>query len=448
MMRKMFSFLLCFSLLSGLLVFPANAAFMQHKNWIETTEEEVNAMFLNHESFLVMGYDIFCNKCHARGKLMKEWMDLYDQTVYGLDLNAEQLPYWISDANPTQNITPIVALVNSDHSGYVISGLLSARQIRNMFDTLAGTFSYSGEDFSVLNARMADDRPTDDAFIRENFLQEPDSWVKGDSLSMIQGEYTDYDKAYAIYVQVLYNCYFSFPMEEENAGDRYDASTIAASTARAGNTYALADYMMNLLWDAGIPCRVVKGMLVGNGFNQNVPALLDLYDRYLADGDLDTFAQCADPLANHYWLEAWVDGRWITIDPSTGIGSDHYGDYAIHGVGARPYFDLDDQYYDTWYVTWPAQGQGIQWFWDIDYQDTLYIYGDVLDTAAASSHSAWLGMYAEDGQMLDCTAVTLDNTSFDLTLQGRDYKEELTEIRLFLLDDDFAPVRMAYSKTR
>lgn len=446
MKRNLLAVLLCILLLPGLLTVPSRAAFVEHENWIEITEEQLNTMFYNNETFIVMAYDISCGKCLARRDLLEEWMPLYDQKVYGLCLNHEQLPYWISNANPTQNITPIVALVNSDHSGYVVSGLLSARLIRNMFDILAGAYDYYGADFSALNARMKANRPADDRLIREQYLQEPDEWFRGDSASMIQGKITDSDKAFAIYANVVSTCYFSFPMEEANADDLYDAVTVAYSTARAGNTYALTDYMRQLLWDAGIPCRMVKGMQVGNGFNQNVPALLDLYDQYLIDGDLDRFAQCAEPLANHYWLEAWVDGRWIVIDPSMAIGSDNYGKYSIRGAGNASYFDLEEQLYNSWYVTWPQQGQGIGWFWDIDYTDSLHVHGGVAEAFAADTHSAWLGMYDADGRMLDCTPVTLEDGTFNLTLKKRNYTEQLAEVRLFLLDENLAPVRMPYSK--
>lgn len=126
-----------------------------------------------------------------------------------------------------------------------------------------------------------------------------DPVIRAKASEITAGCTTDYDRAYAIFRWVNQNTSYDW--------DSYNTSTIWVEGQSASNVLTFgtgvcagfSHLTAALLRANGIPCRVVEGFSLGYGTN-------GAWDMTNLRG------------VNHEWLMAWLDGRWVFIDPTWG----------------------------------------------------------------------------------------------------------------------------------
>ncbi len=121
--------------------------------------------------------------------------------------------------------------------------------------------------------------------------------VKVVTASVTDGLTDDYEKAEAIHHWIAENLYYD---KDYALGKKTTTSLtpIEVLTSRVSVCEGFANLAHSMLNAAGIPAVTVKGYSLG--------------------ADIPTFwYQVNDSnVANHMWVEAYIDGKWITIDPT------------------------------------------------------------------------------------------------------------------------------------
>ncbi len=124
---------------------------------------------------------------------------------------------------------------------------------------------------------------------------QPES-VKMVTKTVIDGLTTDYEKAYAIHKWVAENIYY----DKDYAFNTktYTALTpVDVLTQRVSVCEGYSNLMVAMLNAAGIPAFKVGGYLLGN--------------------DASVWSEVSPTVsANHAWVEAYIDGKWIIADPT------------------------------------------------------------------------------------------------------------------------------------
>lgn len=134
-----------------------------------------------------------------------------------------------------------------------------------------------------------------------------------------QGAVDDYERLRAIHDWVAESIFYDYDYYE----GRTDATNLDPLDILA-NRYTIclgyANLTAGLCAAAGIPCRVVQGYTAGSGFT---PEVLESYQ------------------TNHAWNEAYVDGRWIVLDPTWDSGNTYIDGAFTEGSVRWDYFDID-----------------------------------------------------------------------------------------------------------
>ena len=184
-------------------------------------------------------------------------------------------------------------------------------------------------------------------------------YFKKVSNSITKGAETDYEKARKIYAYIADHFYYddvAFATKKNQYLDPYrnlynlrnkkksanSTSDGKAATVCVGN----AGLVVALARAQGIPARVVNGHHVGLGA-----------ERYYNWSNEPKISK-----VDHWWAEVYVDGRWITVDPTTGSGNrwnSRTNSWTYTGLNNYTYFDPTMEQLSTSHVTYEIRGQGL-----------------------------------------------------------------------------------------
>ena len=135
-------------------------------------------------------------------------------------------------------------------------------------------------------------------FEKEHINHEQPSAVKMITSNVIKGLETDYEKAKAIHKWVAENIYYDMNYVN-NYANFTPLTPIEVLTERRSVCEGYSNLTVAMLNSAGIPAFVTKGYALG----------VDAANSWKETKDVDL-------KPNHAWVEAYVDGRWLTMDPT------------------------------------------------------------------------------------------------------------------------------------
>ncbi|MBQ7897248.1 MAG: S-layer homology domain-containing protein [Clostridia bacterium] len=131
-------------------------------------------------------------------------------------------------------------------------------------------------------------------------IEQP-SAVKMITSNVIRGIETDYEKAKAIHRWVAENIYYdeNYALKTTNVTP---LTPVEVLTERKSVCEGYSNLTVAMLNAAGIPAFVTKGYALGVDGAQRI----------------NSWAQAGEDITkpNHAWVEAFVDGRWIVMDPT------------------------------------------------------------------------------------------------------------------------------------
>lgn len=136
---------------------------------------------------------------------------------------------------------------------------------------------------------------------KEHLVKEQPSALKMITANVIKGIETDYEKAKAIHRWVAENIYYdeNYALKTTNVTP---LTPVEVLTQRKSVCEGYSNLTVAMLNEAGIPAFVAKGYALG------------------VDGaeKINSWEQAGDNVTkpNHAWVEAFVDGRWIVMDPT------------------------------------------------------------------------------------------------------------------------------------
>lgn len=100
---------------------------------------------------------------------------------------------------------------------------------------------------------------------------------------------------------------------------------------------------------AGIPCKVVTGFADGlNSFNA-FHGIFNLYKEYLTSSDEEIFSEMN---TNHAWKEAFVNGRWVTLDTTWDSNNEDRSGIKTMAESDSKYFDIDLEDFSETHAFW------------------------------------------------------------------------------------------------
>ena len=137
------------------------------------------------------------------------------------------------------------------------------------------------------------------------------------ALEITNGIAGDYSKAYAIHRWVCENIWYDWEWTTSGIGVNADAES--ALKNRRTICVGFSNLTAALLRASGIPAKVISGTSKTDPWTNN-----------LLSGDV-----------NHFWNEAYIDGRWVIIDATWDSANDYRGDMKTtsEGLYFNRYFD-------------------------------------------------------------------------------------------------------------
>ncbi len=148
-------------------------------------------------------------------------------------------------------------------------------------------------------------------------ISEVSADIKAQSDSIVEGIESDYDKVFALYEWVVKNIYYDFDYYR----DKTDSTTTAADEVLFSRRSVCAGYasiLEALLHAQGIPAIITSTYALGASTDGNPFG--------------DTYINAEK--TNHAHVEAFVEGRWITMDATWSSNNKYQGGKKIT---ARPY---------------------------------------------------------------------------------------------------------------
>jgi transglutaminase-like putative cysteine protease len=153
--------------------------------------------------------------------------------------------------------------------------------------------------------------PSDEAahFLRSTPSVQVDAFrIQSLARQLTQGMTDDASKVMAIHNWVTHNIsydtdsYFNKFLQSKSYDRKFDALEILELTPRTAVCGGYANLTIALLRASGIPARVVEGQVYWNG------------------GAMSANCALPDPLKRHGWVEVWVNGQWVSMDPTADAG--------------------------------------------------------------------------------------------------------------------------------
>lgn len=161
-------------------------------------------------------------------------------------------------------------------------------------------------------------------------IQSDDPAIMDRAYQITAGCESDLDKTVAIHDWVCNNIYYNW--DALNGREPYgDVSALGVLASRRSVCEGYANLTIALLRAVGVPARKVSGYALGVGTSGWPAGFFD-----------------GPPYAsNHAWLEAWVNGRWIIIDPTWNSVNEYENGQVQDDGGLRDYlyFDISPEFF-------------------------------------------------------------------------------------------------------
>lgn len=203
-------------------------------------------------------------------------------------------------------------------------------------------------------SRYLDPALEDIRFVLRNPATNVYSTMTADKIAFFQtisdrvcnGAYSDYDKLRKIYEYAAANFYYdtiAFQTHSNQYADPYEnirnfeygLSSVNSQTGKVYTTcQGYSAIVIALARAQKIPCRLVYGHRLA------VPS-----NDWLTENNID--------VRDHWWVEAWVNGRWVFIDPTVGTTNKYNsstGVWATTGLTNYTYFDPSEEQIATSHV--------------------------------------------------------------------------------------------------
>lgn len=165
------------------------------------------------------------------------------------------------------------------------------------------------------------------------------AYIKKISDRVTAGITSDYDKLLKIYEYSAGNFYYdsvAFQTHSNQYADPYEnirnfENGLTSVNSKDGKVYTTCQgysaIFLALARAQGIPCRFVYGHRLAIPSND-----------WLTEDNID--------VKDHWWVEAYVDGRWIFVDPTVGTTNKYNsstGKWTIYGLTNYTYFDPSEE---------------------------------------------------------------------------------------------------------
>ena len=355
-LQKVVAFFLLFTLIISVFGLPAFAEtkFINHENWIEVSASTITTKYNNGQKFVVMFFRQTCFNSNLRKTIVKDWLDDYDLTVYGVDVDKYSFPYWALPNLSGQIGLPVISFIDGK-SVVSYSSDTGMREIAAKLHEFLGITDPGEYDFSKFNretfgkyANTPAEFPEETAALSSDIIDQ--------ALDICRGKTSQMDKLRAIYDWVTENIYYDFGMLDGTTPRNVSADYTLFYKSSVCEGYS--NLTAALCLAAGIPCRVVTGFASGVGSDEAVSLVWNKYKDYLKTGNRDAFISAVSMYENHAWNEAFVGGRWVILDTTWGSNNERYPSSGIiSGTPSSEWFDPDFSKFSETHVFWHDHDQ-------------------------------------------------------------------------------------------
>lgn len=165
------------------------------------------------------------------------------------------------------------------------------------------------------------------------------SYIEDISHRVTSGAYTNYDKLRKIYEYTASNFYYdsvAFQTHSNQYADPYDNIRsfeygLTSANSQQGRVYTT--------------CQGYSAIFIALARAQGIPARM-VYGHRAAVPSNDWITESNINVRDHWWVEAWVDGRWIFVDPTVGTTNKYNsstGKWTTTGLTNYTYFDPTEE---------------------------------------------------------------------------------------------------------
>ena len=172
------------------------------------------------------------------------------------------------------------------------------------------------------------------------------SFIKNVSARVTAGAYTDYDKLLKIYEYTAKNFYYdsvAFSTHSMQFADPYDNIRNFEYGMNSSNSYMGKVYTT---------CQGYSAIFTALARAQGIPTRF-VYGHRLAVPSNDWRTEDNIDVRDHWWVESYVNGRWIFIDPTVGTTNKYNkntGEWTYTGLTNYTYFDPSEDQIATSHV--------------------------------------------------------------------------------------------------
>lgn len=430
-------------LLTGALFPPtlAEAAYIDNPHWKETTAAAVTQLYNSRQSFVVMFYSSSCFNSGLRKTMIDDWMTKYNFDVYGVDMEQYNAPNWVWSAIGAQSATtPFICIVEKGAAS-CYTAKDSMRSIQKRLQEFLGVYNEDEIDFTRIDTETYNSYSTHASTASSLYCltkAEIPTVLWNKAQEIVQGISGDRAKVKAIYDWVTTNIYYNYGMLNGTVSRQVSALETYVNESSVCEGYAnLTQAFCNAV---GIPCRVVSGYATGVDTDSTVEDVWTLYQAYLDSGNLEAFSPAMRQYRNHAWNEAYVNGKWIILDPTWGSNNDYYPDARgrISGTPTDDYFDPAMESFCGTHLFYTDYSQDLT----VSLRgQSLKVQGTLTAEERNAASQCILAAYDAKGRLLTAERLTVTGTSFSHTLENAG---NAVRVKLILLNGRQAPVCAPY----
>jgi len=202
-----------------------------------------------------------------------------------------------------------------------------------------------GDNYDI--SRYLDESLEDIRFVLRNPATNVYATMSYDKISYINtisdricaGVTSDYDKLREIYEYAASNFYYdsvAFQTHNNQYANPYDNIRnfeygLSSANSQQGRVYTT--------------CQGYSAIVIALARAQGIPSRL-VYGHRAAVPSHDWMTESNINVRDHWWVEAWVDGRWIFIDPTVGTTNKYdsrTGKFSYYGLTNYTYFDPTEE---------------------------------------------------------------------------------------------------------
>ncbi len=318
---------------------PVRAVFVEHENWREVSMAALNKKFNAGDSFIAVLYHADCENSRLRADRVSAWLSDYPGvTVYGVNMTTlPERSFWVTENLGSDEQLPVVCMVTDQDNYAVFPAGVSWRKIQLALGNYLGVYEQDTENFYEANQAFYAGYSVDPGYAAGFLPARPElleTAVLAAAQTLTDVFAGDYAYLRAILGWLADNLIYDYSPIDDRPDERSAGDILAHKVT---DSAGFARVTAALCQAAGIPCRVVDGYALDRP-DTAFTGLRAVYQKYLTDGDLSVFQTLVGP--NHTWVEAFADGRWVTLDPAWDTGNESYSDgRTIQNPAGDAYFD-------------------------------------------------------------------------------------------------------------